>query len=294
MFGRFVLSLFVFVFIIGIEAQSQSPGNQEGIIISDEAYIFVEASFDAKVLAVRPQGEKLKMSNRKKNGFFRVKLFNGQLGWASEADVQATQKISQEEVKNLEQANQNPFPKKGEVIQGPPAHTRKTFAQSRYRGIFFQNQKFREKTLGKTRQDELSFVGINLTGFDTLVDGPFYLDTRMMATSTPPDYYEKLTGQSASGFALRVQSSFVSVNPFGGSVLFHYGLGVSATLSQFQVSFLENGIKKKYSLDDLNVGLVIPIGLSFKLGPTNTQVFYHYYHEKITSSGLSLGIAFFY
>jgi hypothetical protein len=287
-FGRSVLSLFVLFF--GIQAFA----NQEGIIVSDEAYIFVEASFEAKVLAVRPKGEKLQMSTRKKNGFYRVKMFNGQLGWASEADVQPTQKISSQDMKSLEEANRNPFPKKGEIIEEPSAHSMKSFATSRYWGLFLQNQGYREKTLGKTRKADLSYLGFNLTGFDTLMDGPFYLDTRIMMAFSAPEYYKKLTGESVSGFSLKAQTAFVSASPYGDSVLFHYGFGISTTLSQFRASLPEGAGRKSYTLEDLTVGLVIPVGFSFKLGPTNTQILYQYYHEKVTSSGISLGLSLFY
>ena len=71
MFGRFVLSFLLFFFCLIAHA------NQVGIVITDEAYIFVDPHFDSKVIAVRPKGEKLKMSSRKKNSFYRVKLLNG-------------------------------------------------------------------------------------------------------------------------------------------------------------------------------------------------------------------------
>ena len=111
-----------------------------------------------------------------------------------------------------------------------------------------------------------------------------------MASFEAPDYYKKVTGVDATGFIIRAQTAFVSANPLGENFLFHYGLGASITYSQINAGIIEAGSKKSYSMDDLNLGVVIPIGLSYRIGPVSTQLFFQYYLEKTQTTGVSLGL----
>ncbi len=278
MFGKFVLNL-IFLFSLNVF------GAQLGTVVVSETYIYLKADFDANVIATAKRGDRFQMANKPVGPFYKVKMKNNQFGWISSVDIKAGAVNTLSEIKK----------EKAEVERPLESYTsekrvQNTFAILRYQGLFVQNLDWKEKTLGQTRKDNLSFWGWNWTGFDTLVEGPFYFDSRIMATFQVPDYYQKITSAPASGWILKGQISFVSANPLGQNFLFHYGMGIASTFSHFESRVIEAGNEKKFTLEDLTIGLVIPIGLSYRLGPISTQIFYQYYWEKISTSGISIGL----
>ena len=277
MFGKFVLSLFFFFSL-------NCFGAQLGTVLSDETMIYVNADFDAQVMATAKRGETFQMSNKPVGPFYKVRLKDNRYGWISSVDIKPGKVDTKAEIKKEKEISQRPL----------ESHTEEknafnNFGILSYQGFFVQSSDWKEKTLGKTRKDNLLFYGWNWTGFDTLIKGPFYLDTRIMATFKAPEYYKKVTGVDASGFILRAQTAFVSANPVGENFLFHYGLGATITYSQIRAGILEAGTKKSFVMDDLNLGVVLPLGFSYRFGLVSTQAFFQYYLEKTQTTGLSLG-----
>ncbi len=278
MFGKFVLSFLLFFSL-------SSFGAQMGTVVVEEAFIYLSPDFDATVIATAKRGETFPMSSKTQGPFYKVKLKDQRLGWISSVDIKSGKVntpagVKKEKVEKNKPLESHTAEKKANNI----------FAILRYQGFFAQFVDWKEKTLGKTRKDNLLFYGWNWTGFDTLVEGPFYIDSRIMATFQAPDYYKKVTSIEAKGWILKAQVSFVSANPLGDNFLFHYGFGASSTFSHFETGILEAGTKKSYSMDDVGIGVVIPIGFSYRVGSFSTQIFYQYYVEKTPHSGYSLGL----
>jgi hypothetical protein len=258
---------------------------QIGTVISEEAFIYLNSDFDAPVIATLKRGESFQMSNKPVGPFYKIRMKNNQLGWVSSIDVKAGKVDLKSEIRKEKEDRNKPLDSHVDEQKAL-----KTYAILRHQGFFVQSSDWKEKTLGKTRKDNLLFYGWNWTGFNTLVDGPFYLDSRLMATFGAPGYYKKVTGVAAEGFILRAQASFVSANPIGENCLFHYGFGASTTYSRIKAGVLEAGVKNSFTMEDLNMGIVIPMGLSYRIGPVSTQFFFQYYIEKTQTVGLSLGI----
>ncbi len=273
MFGKFVFS---FIFLLS----GSLYGAQKGTVTAEETYVYLNPDFDAQIIATIYRGDTFDMSNKPQGPFYKIRLKDKRLGWVSSIDI----KQGIVEVKAKKTERKGPLESHKEEVKA-----QQNFGLQRYQGFFVQSHDWKEKTLGKTRKDRLSFYGWNWTGFDTLVEGPFYIDTRVLFTFEVPDYYKKVTGLSASGWIVKAQTAFTSSNPIGENLLYHYGLGLTSTFSHFEASVLKNGVKTKSSLEDLTVGAVIPIGLSYRVGSFSLQAFFQYYMEKTQTYGASLG-----
>lgn len=274
MFGKFVFS---FLFLLS----GSLYGAQKGTVTADETFVYLNPDFDAQIIATLYRGDTFDMSNKPQGPFYKVRLKDKRLGWVSSIDikpgvVEVTEKKVERKAPPLESHTDE-------------VNAKNNFGYQRYQGFFVQALDWKEKTLGKTRKDRLNFYGWNWTGFDTLVEGPFYIDTRVLFTFEVPDYYKKVTGFGASGWVVKAQTSFTSANPIGENFLYHYGMGLTSTFSHFEASVLKNGTRTKSSLDDLTVGAVIPIGISYRLGLFSLQAFFQYYLEKTQTTGASLG-----
>lgn len=273
MFGKFGFNFLFFFYMSAWSAQV-------GTVLVEETYVYLNPDFDAQVIATAKRGETFQMSDKTSGPFYKVRMKDKRLGWISSVDIQPGTASVRVEIKKEKPLQSHVDEQKAKM----------TFAILRYQGFFLQSLDWKEKTLGKTRKDNLQFYGWNWTGFDTLVEGPFYIDTRAMIAVQPPDYYEKVTGVKASGWILKAQTSFISANPVGENFLFHYGMGLTSTFSHFKLGVLVLGNKKNSTAEDLTIGVVVPLGFSYRLGPVSTQVFYQYYLEKIQTAGYSLGI----
>ena len=181
MFGKSVLSLLFFLNL-------SSFGAQLGTVVAEEAYIYLKPDFDANVIATAKRGETFQMSNKPQGPFYKIKMKNQSLGWISSVDIKPGAINTRALIKKEKEENKKPL----------DSHTAeqksfRNFGILRYQGFFVQSMDWKEKTLGKTRKEKLLFYGWNWTGFDTLVEGPFYLDSRIMGSFQAPEYYEKIT-----------------------------------------------------------------------------------------------------
>ena len=279
MFGKFALSFVFFFFGLTVQAA------QIGTVTADETYIYLNPDFDAPVIATAKLGEKFQMSNTTQGPFYKVRMKDKRLGWISSVDIKPGNLNTKTLVKKREAEAVKPLESAVEEQK-----VLKAFANERVQGPFMQQMFWREKTLGHMHTDNLTFYGWNWTGFNTLTDGPAYIDTRVMGTFTAPDYYKKLTGVAASGWILKAQTALLSANPWGENFLFHYGFGVSTTFSHFRAGYSHNGVISHDIMEDFTVGLVLPLGMSYRIGPVATQLFYQFYQEKVQTSGILLGV----
>ena len=282
MFGRFVFSI---LFLVSLAVY----GAQKGTVTVDEAYIYLNPDFDAQVIATAGRGDVFEMSNKPQGPFYKIRMKDKRLGWISSVDIKPGVVNLKPTIKKEKLERHAPLESHSDEVKAI-----NTFGHLRYQGFFIQSLDWKEKTLGKTRKDRLTFYGWNRTGFDTLVDGPFFIDTRIMVSFDVPDYYRSVTGFSASGWILKAQTSFLSANPMGENFLYHYGMGVSSTFSHITASLLKNGSKETSDMQDLTVGVVLPIGFSYRVGLFSLQAFFQYYLEKTQTVGLSLGFGWQY
>lgn len=274
MFGKFVLN-FLLPFV--------AAAVQKGQVSAEMSEIYQEADFDAAVIAQVYEGEVYAISDNTKGPFYRIRLKDKRLGWISSVDI-----------KPLAKGEMVLLPTKPQPLQShiEEKRERNRFVQGRFQGPRFETLNWKEKTLGKTRSDSLSSLGWGWLGMDTMIEGPFYMDSTVTLAWQAPDYYKKVTGVSASGWMVKAQTAFLNPKPYGDSIMLYYGFGLSATFSHFEPGVVVSGQTRRYTAEDLNLGVVVPLGVSWRLKSWALSAWYRYYWEKQTYSGLSLGVAF--
>lgn len=273
MFGRFVLS---FLFPILVMAA------QKGTIIVDETYIYQDADFDSQIMATVQKGEVFDISENTKGPFYRIRLKDKKLGWISSVDIKPGKiKIPKQMDKPLQSYVDEEKQKNN-------------FIGLRFQGPRFEFLNWREKTLGKVRHDQLNALGWSWTGMGTLIKGPFYLDSAVSLVWEAPDYYKNVTGVSASGFILKAYSALLTPKAYGENFLLLYGAGAGTTFSHFEAGVLESGTKRKYTLEDLQLGVVVPLGMTYRSGKKSYSAWYRFYWEKEIYSSITLGLSFQY
>lgn len=273
MFGKFVLS-FLAPLLVGAA--------QTGTVTAEQSYIYATPDFDAQIIATVNQGEMFDISDNTKGPFYRIRLKDKRLGWISSVDI----KPGQIKVAPSHQPSTL-------ASYREQRHQESTLLLQRWQGPRLELLDWKEKTLGKVRHDQLNLVGWGWTGMDTLWKGPFFFDSSASFAWQPPDYYKKITGVSAEGWVLKLQSALLTPRPLGENFLYFYGVGPVATFSHFEAGLLVNGKVKKYQLDDLTIGIQIPVGLIYRVSSTfAVSAWYRFYWEKQTTSSLSLGVQF--
>lgn len=282
MYGKFALKFFLGL-TVGLIWSAGVMAAQKGTVTADEAFIYDNADFDAKIIATVRKGEVFDISDNTKGPFYKIRLKDKSLGWISSVDIEPGRiKIPKKKAEPLKSYKDE---KKAE----------NRFIILRWRGLRVELLDWKEKTLGKVRQDQMTLAGWGWTGLDTMMDGPFYMDTSVTLAWQAPDYYKKVTGVSATGWILKAQTALLSPRPVGENFIYFYGLGPSVTFSKFETGLIESGGTVRYSSDDLTLGLVFPLGFSYRLSTSIAlSGWYRFYWEKQITSGLSFGLGFTY
>lgn len=268
-----LLGLLLFPFLVAAA--------QKATIIADEAYIYVDSDFDAKIIATVQKGEVFDISENTKGPFYKIRLKDKRIGWISSVDLKVG-KIKLPPKKKSEPLKSHQIQKREE---------NKLIVQ-RWQGLRLESLDWREKTLGKVRSEQMTFVGWGWTGMNTFWQGPFYMDSSVTASLQPPEYYKKVTGVSASGWIIKMQTALLSPRPVSDNFMYFYGFGPVLNYSHIEAGIIQNGRKVSYNLDDLTLGAVIPIGFAYRISGYSLTGWYRFYWEKQTTSSLSLGIGF--
>ncbi|MFN8791503.1 MAG: SH3 domain-containing protein [Bdellovibrionales bacterium] len=257
-------------------------GAQKATVMAQESYVYRQPDFDAEIIATVKQGEVYEISNAPQGPFFRIRLKDRRLGWISSVDVKSGQ------VKG------RPTKKKAGPLNSHVQEKRELgrFFRKRWQGPRVELLNWREKTLGRVREDQLTLIGWGWTGPRTFSEGPFYMDSAVTLAWDAPDYYERVTGQSSSGWILKLQTALLRPRPWGENLLLLYGVGPVLTFSHFETSLILNGRRVRYNLDDLTLGLAIPLGISYRWGTSAWTAWYRFYWEKQIQSSFSLGWGF--
>ena len=267
-------------------AQSRGPSQsttgskappQMGRVIVESSAVYEQADFDSPVLAEIKQGEKLQMSNVKFGPFYRVRLSRGKnagrVGYIAETDVKSNHEIKKI-VKDFKSS--------------------RALDQRRFRGLSVQWMRFREETMESRPTSPYTLVGGRWLGPDLTEKGDYPLDLGIHLGWTAPAHYEQALGEKASGFMLVPEVLLVSLFPTGKSVVSMFGFGPFLRYSKFDVKTSRNGISTSYSLEDLNLGLVLEVGVGVVFGSFQVRSDLRLYWERLMSTSLQLGLLYEY
>lgn len=269
--------------------------SQKGLISSEETYIFKEADPDSDVLAVLPPGKSYDISTGKLNGFYKIRLKPGMIGWVNEMDIKVDGQPSPPKrgAKKTPGKKTTVAKKKEATPQRPstPLHLK------RFRGLALESVNFTEDTMGQVRSENLLFYGFKWSGNNTFIEGEVYTDTEILFHSGAPKYYETATGKDAGGFILMGNFLFQTDVPFSRKAMAFYGFGPAFRYSHFEAT-LDNdpsaGKTRSYALEDMTVGAVFNAGVAFAIARSAVRMDLRYYWEiqRYTSLGLAFQLDF--
>ena len=260
-------------------------GSQKGQVIAEDLVdIYKDPDFDSKVIGRAEPGKIYDISKYPKGPFYKIRLKHGLLGWISDAEVKPTTAQIEPQKKN------KPIKEKAESKE----ISKKPFLKMRFRGPSIEIVNWIEDTAAATRTETLNFYGMNWSGYNTMISGDVYTDANLLFALNAPKYYQRVTGNSAGGWIFKMNFLFQTPLPQTKYYLLYYGFGPSFTYSHFDVTLVENSKNQSYALDDMSVGAVFNIGLSFKIGTISPRVSVKYYWEKkqMPAVALSLGWEF--
>lgn len=296
-------------------------------IVGEFPYVYNEPSFDAEVIAELVQGDKFTVSQAKRGPFHRILLKPGLQGWISESEIKIvsqkplplkkqlsaktaikadkkkidspttrSQKISKKVKTQKGHEDSEPgdifFDSDDDIsdLEQSREKRKKLMLYDRHMGLAIDQVQFTEDTLGSTRTSAMTFFGFRMAGAETLFDGIVTADTHLLFAPSAPNYYQSVTGESASGFAMLGHFQLLTQNALSRDIIYHYGFGPLLKYSSFQLK--RNG--QNYTADDVALGAVFGFGLGFRMGPWALRPDFKYYWERSRYWSLGLGVLWSY
>jgi len=255
---------------------------QKGTVTADSAQVYQTGNFDGPVLGLVSRGQVYDISMAPVGPFYTIRLRPGVVGYISDIDIRPGIKVSP-----LGKSSRPALQTKAEE---PRSKTR-SVGKARYRGLGLEQIAYSEDTMGAVRSENLLFYGIKISGENTLIKGPMYVDFSLLFHGGAPSYYKKQTGQSAFGWVTLGQFLFETTFPESPIHMWFLGFGPLIKISHFDVSASSNDRVTNYALDDISGGLVFNLGLAFKLGSQfSFRTEAKYYFERARYSALALGL----
>ena len=262
-------------------AQTKPAKPNMGRVISDGAYVYKQADFDAEVLTQLPEGKTYQISSKVTGAFYKIKVSDGVYGYIADTDVKATSaEIEKKEKKEKEKK------------QADKEHRRRRhqeFDEEKFRGFQISQIGYREDTMGVKPTENLLFFGAKFTGPEVFMDAA-YTDANILFSYGAPRYYEDNTGNSASGYILIGDFLFETPIPQSRDTMMYFGFGPMLKYSKFTASVTNNGKTDSYDMTDVSIGAVFNVGYAWRFDLMALRGELTYYWEKMQYLGFTLAV----
>lgn len=296
MFGYYVfpsmnnlklMNLFFLLLVLFLMPKTAYSQVDQATVVGESPYVYKNPDFDSAVLAELQQGEVFTVSKSKKNGFHKIRVKKGFVGWIPDSEIRIGKHKINSESDTISEADENRIDKARKNINQPIEHMR-------FRGLSYESVLYTESTLGRERSAAVPSIGLKFSGPNTLFSGMMPADTTILYSYKAPSYYEKVTGNSASGYI--IIGSFQFLNNFSKSknFLLYYGFGPVLRYSHFDLSLGSGASQTTYSVEDMAIGASFSFGLAYRMGTFSVRPDIKYYWEKnkYLSFGLAMQMAF--
>lgn len=254
-----------------------------------DADVYKSSNFDSDIVTNIRQGEAFFVSEKAYDGFYKIKLKSGVIGFVPDHEIAINGRVFEEkpyvdESREQELMNRNKkiknakSKKEKEKIEDDPDedHEDDVF-DSNLKGLSLQIINFHEDTLGSVQVDDLLAIG-----YKNLTDVSY----EVFAAFKAPKYYSEKTFGSASGFHVWGAYGINNLLPLSGATALRYGASMMAHYSQIKV----DTSVRTYDLQDLSVGVILEGGmlLRFKKAAVDFSVKYFFDRNNYAAFGLSL------
>ncbi len=290
----------VLTLVFGGVLWGQTPTNSQSVIaevVGEFPYAYEEPDFDSQVVANLKPGTFYYVSKQQYPfGFRKVQLQKNKAAYVSSSEIKI---VSADYIKQKKKFKNDPKAAAEEIAKEKKEQEEKTTSQkpiyaSRYRGLIIENQNFTEDTMSKTRSGPLLFFGYRQVGYNTLFSGEMSTDAAILFHSGAPGYYQDITGYTAGGWIINAHFTFDTIVPMGPSRMLSYGFGPMIKYSHFE-TFLKNSAgsgSTSYTLDDLNLGAVLRVGVGVRFGSISLRSDVKYFIESTRYVGINLSTLF--
>ena len=276
-------SLFIAVLFLSCSSYAVRTGQ---LSVTD-ADVYKASNFDSDILTNIRQGENFSVSDKVYDGFYKVKLKSGVIGFIPDHEVSINGKTFEDKPYIDEDREQEILAKKkkskGSKVQplkmddDTDEDKEDEVFDSNLKGLSVQIVNFHEETLGSLQVDDLVAFG-----YKNLTDVSY----EIFAAFKAPRYYSEKTFGSAKGFHVWGAYGINNLLPLSGSTALRYGASVMTHYSQIKV----DTSVKSYDLQDLSAGLILEGGmlLRFKKAAVDFSIKYFFDRNNYASFGLSL------
>lgn len=273
------------------KAPAKSTKSYRGLVIAEEGgTVFQEPNFDSATLGMVSPGQNFEISSGKRNGFYRIRLKPGTLGWISDAEIKPLG------VRETKPTNTKAPGKPKKEAPKKKAFKPKPINNTRYVGPLFSSVNYLEDTMGARRKESLSMFGLRWSGPNTVMSGDINIDSEILVKTSPPNFYRQATGNPATGFMLIGDFVFVTDIPQSRSLMAYYGFGPMFRFSQYNVLLnMDGGKTRNYNLTDITLGAVFALGVATALGDhyaVRLDGRYYWETQRYTSVSLALQMDF--
>ena len=278
-----LLSIFTMILFLSLSSFAIRTGS---LSVTD-ADVYKASNFDSDILTNISQGENFAVSDRVFDGFYKVKLKSGIIGYIPDHEVAINGQVFEEKPYIDEELEQQRLAKKKKLKNSKAAPPKPDDEKdeekddesfdANLKGLSVQIVNLHEDTLGSVQVDDLVAYG-----YKGLSDVSY----EIFAAFKAPRYYSEKTFGSAKGFHVWGSYGINNLLPLSGSTALRYGASVMTHFSEIKV---DTSIKS-YDLQDLSAGLILEGGmlLRFKKAAVDFSIKYFFDRNNYASFGLSL------
>lgn len=287
MSGKMALrSIFILIVFFVFPTITFSAG-KKAQAAEENVEIYSDASFDSKVMDIIQPGVTYPISEKPVGPFYKIKLKNGNIGYVpdTQLDIEGVGKFTPKPYLGDEEESSSNKKSKNQMLE-PEDEEADEDEKLSFHALTLQLINYHEDTLGGVQVGDLLAIGYRR--FPELYDYASSFSWDVAAAFNAPKYYEDKTGKSASGFGLWSGFQILNITPFGSDMTLRYGAGPFAKLTQFNVET----VNKKYSLQDLTVGVTLEGGMIFHFNALSIDLGLRYYWDKNSYGSIGLGVLF--
>lgn len=299
------VGLLLFTLVLGMAVPSAAAGgsspsarsastksaSSDGVmatVTTDGALVLMKPDPDSSVIVQLEAGKKIRVSKGTTSGEvkFRKVRFGGRIGYIADIDVRigdAPDAGDEGAAKSSDSASAGA----GKKARKKKEASRKKHRPndpvyfSRFVGLIVGFSEFKEGISGVDASTSMVFYGLKITGPDTIVNGPV-MDFNLLLHYGAPSYYDALSATKPSGFVILTDALLKLPILQGQNGLFALGIGPMFMFSQFAVV---NGGRNQ-SLTELNLGLSLSLGVTYRISRVALGLEGKYYVEKNSYRGL--------
>lgn len=270
-------SLF-FILFISVWASAA----QKAKIIGDVVEIYSEADFDSEIFDEVYKDEVYQISQRKYGeAFYRIRLKSGKIGYIVDyqLNIEGKGPLRPRDLDELElEAAKEQLAKAEKEPTQEKEESPEMFGKS-LGGPSFWLVNYHEETMGREQIDDLMALGYRSVGL---------MSWSVMGAWQAPDYYSAQAGYSAEGFML--WGDFGISNAIGQ--FSNTDIRVGAALFTHISSITVETPARRYSLQDMTLGLNLELGVAVKWNKWASDLSMKYFFDKSNYAAVGLSFLF--